>query len=48
VPSPTPPVHDSQTQIRSDGIAPRFDDPATKRDVRVDETGSVIHDGDDA
>jgi len=48
VPSPTPPVHDSQTQIRSDGIGPRFYDPATKRDVRVDETGSVIHDGDDA
>jgi len=48
VPSPTPPVHDSQTQIRFDGIGPRFYDPATKRDVRVDETGSVIHEGDDA
>jgi len=48
VPSPTPSVHDSHTQIRSDGIGPRFYDPATKRDVRVDETGSVIHEGDDA
>jgi len=48
VPSPTPPVHDSQTQIRSDGIGPRFYDPATKRDVRVDETGSVIREDDDA
>ncbi len=48
VPSPTPSVHDSHTQVRSDGIGPRFCDPATKRDVRVDETGSVIHEGDDA
>ena len=47
VPSPTARVHDSQTQIRSDGIGPRFYDPATKRDVRVDESGSVIREGDD-
>ncbi len=47
VPSPTPRVHDSQTQIRSDGIGPRFYDPATKRDVRVDETGSVIAEGEE-
>ncbi len=47
VPSPTAPVHDSQTLIRSDGIGPRFYDPATKRDVRVDASGSVIREGDD-
>ncbi len=48
VPSATPRVHDSQTQIRSDGIGPRFYDPAIKGDVLVDETGRVIREDGDA
>jgi len=40
-------VHDSQTQIRSDGIGPRLVDPATKKDVRVDQTGAVLGDRDE-
>jgi len=43
-PAPTRRLHDSQTQIRSDGIGPRLFDPATKKDVRVDQTGAVLGD----
>jgi len=43
-PAPTRRLHDSQTQVRSDGIGPRLFDPATKKDVRVDETGAVLGD----
>ena len=43
-PAPTRRLHDSQTQVRSDGIGPRLFDPATKKDVRVDGTGAVLGD----
>ncbi len=46
-PAPTRRVHDNQTQVRSDGIGPRLFDPATKKDVRVDETGAVFGDRDE-
>ena len=41
-PAPTTYVHDSQTQIRSDGIGPRLFDPATKTEVPVDIEGNIV------
>jgi len=41
-PAPTTYLHDSQTQIRSDGIGPRLFDPATKTEVPVDIEGNIV------
>ncbi len=40
-------IHDSQTQVRSEGIGARLFDPATKKDVRVDDTGSLLAEQDE-
>jgi len=40
-------IHDSQTQVGSEGLGARLFDAATKKDVRVDDTGSLLAEQDE-